>query len=489
MKIECVDALGVFIQTKKRIKIIIGGRASTKSTFVSDYVLTKIDEGEKWCCGREYQASIEDSVHSLLKDEIDRCGFTGFNVGASDINHTSGGRAFYRGLSRNITSLKGLNVHGLWIEEGESLSKATLKVLTASIRVSAKDVQAALLAGEEILTPEIWITMNRGSSNDPIAKKFLARAEKDLKRTGYYEDDMVMIVQINYNDNPWFEYSGLEAERLDDKENESPAYYEHKWGGAYSDTVDNAIIQPHWFDACIDAHIKLGFEPTGVEVVTHDPSDLGSDPKGLSYRHGVVFLDVQEDDKGDVNEGADRAIEFCEEKRPDAFIWDGGGMGVSLRRQFNDSLGPKNIQVQMFNGAETAMRPEEIYEDGLDNKEHKKTNKQTFTNQRAQFYWEVRDRCYRTYQAVVKGKYINPDELISFSSDIEAIDLLRAELCSIPKKYNSIGKIQIMTKPEMKALKIDSPNMADSVMMSFSYNPEKVKKVIPLMQSARKFGA
>lgn len=471
---------------------MVGGRGSTKSTFAADYVLACMERGQLWCCGREFQNSIDESVHRLMLEEIDRLGVEGFTSDNNHIYHNdSGGRNFYRGLNRNSLSIKSMltGVDGLWIEEGASLSKETLRILTASLRLSAKDSQR-VIAGEDVKMPEIWITMNRGASTDPISRRWLKRAEKALAKDGYYEDDNVLIVQINYTDIPrkWFDASGLETERADDEENMTDAEYNHIWGGAYSDTVENAIITPEWFDACVDAHIELGIDPRGVEVVSHDPSDLGSDPKGLAYRHGIVFKDVQEIDKGDVNEGADWAIDYSMEIKPDAFIWDGGGMGLTLRRTFNDSLGTKNINVQMFDGAAGVDRPEEIYEDGRDKKEFKKTNKQTFKNKRAQYYWDLRDRCFRTYRAVKYKEYHDPDTLISFSSDIEDLDLLRSEICRIPKKYNPIV-IQIMNKKEMADMEIESPNMADSVMMNLAYNPEKIQTSTARPVARRRFGA
>ena len=42
----------------------------------------------------------------------------------------------------------------------------------------------------------------------------------------------------------------------------------------------------------------------------------------------------------------------------------------------------------------------------------------------------------------------------------------RSEICRIPRKPNASGKIQIMSKVEMKTkVKILSPNLADSAMM------------------------
>jgi len=97
-------------------------------------------------------------------------------------------------------------------------------------------------------------------------------------------------------------------------------------------------------------------------------------------------------------------------------------------------------------------------------------------NQRAQGYWELRERMRKTYLAVEKGEYQNPDDLLSINSGIENINALRSELCRIPKKPNGAGKIQLMSKPDMKTLKIKSPNMADSVMMAMFYQPQPIKK-------------
>jgi phage terminase large subunit len=119
----------------------------------------------------------------------------------------------------------------------------------------------------------------------------------------------------------------------------------------------------------------------------------------------------------------------------------------------------------MFSGKGGVENPDDIYEDGKDR--IKKTNKQAFKNRRAQAYWLLRDRMYRTWRAVTKNEYIDPDELISFSSEIKDIHLLRAELCRVPQKKNNTGLLQIMSKDDMKALKIDSPNLGDSVMMLF----------------------
>ena len=127
----------------------------------------------------------------------------GFEDTKTSINHTSGGRTFYRGLARNITSLKSTlsGVDGLWIEEGEDISANTLRVLTASVRLNAKDSER-LIAGEDVKMPEIIITMNSGARTGAVAQMCFIRSDKDLTRYGLYVDDTIMIVQINLTDIP-----------------------------------------------------------------------------------------------------------------------------------------------------------------------------------------------------------------------------------------------------------------------------------------------
>lgn len=470
--IKCLDKFKPLIQKKKRVKIIVGGRASTKTTFVADYVAACMANGQLWCCGREFQNSIDESVHRTIMDEIERLGIPGFDCSKTDISHQSGGRNFYRGLARNILSLKGIlsGVDGLWVEEGEGLSDDTLRVMTASARATAADFDKAKKAGipiEEMKSPEIWITMNRGSRNDPIAKKYLARAESELERCQYYEDDEIIVVEANYNDMPrdWFIASGLEAERQADFKNMTRQQYDHKWLGKYLETVENAIIQPEWFDACVDAHKKLGFRPEGQEIITYDPADSG-DAKGLCHQHGSVVVGLWEQKAGDITTATRWACDKANDVKPDIFSWDSDGMGMGLKSEIDRNLGKKKIHIEAFSGGGGVDSPESIY-DPLESEVKKpKKNKEVFGNKRAQYYILLADRMLKTYRAVEHGEYTSPDELISFSSEIECLSQLRSELCRIPRKPVGSGKIYILSKPEMKKLGIDSPNLADTVMMA-----------------------
>ena len=462
------------VTTKKRFVIIYGGRGSMKSVGAVDICLSGVmDRGDKVFCLREFQSSIAESVHALIKEEIDRLNLENFAVLDTTIRYKYGGEFKYMGLARNPASIKSAaGFRRFLTEEAATLSDASITNLTPTARNKARSGLPGVVMDEkksDIDDVQMFFIANINSSEDPFTKRFINPFIDHLNRDGYYEDDLHLIIKMNYTDNPWFMDSGLEGERIFDLENKPRAVYDHIWLGAPLDTVENSIILAEWFDACVDAHIKLGFEPTGQERLAYDPADSG-DAKAVGYQHGSVVTGVSSTNDGDVNTATDWALGFAVKLKPDVFLYDEDGLGISLRRQILEGLKGKKVKIVPFSGGGAIQHPNEVY-DGIEGEgffdiERGRTNSAMFLNPRAQNYWRLRDKMFKTYLAVEKGKYFPPDELISFSSGIKELVGLRAELCRIPRKYNNgNGKIQILSKPEMKAKKIKSPNMADVVMM------------------------
>jgi phage terminase large subunit len=457
-----------FVKKKKRFKVAIGGRGSGKSMTFADLCLMDAQtRGIKTACFREYQNSIDDSVLALLSTEVQRLELEGFECQQSKIMFNGEDAFKFRGLARNPEGVK--SMHGFkrfWVEEAQTISFNSLKALTPTLREADS---------------EIWFSANPLSSADPFSQRFIKPFEKQLRRDGYYEDDLHLIVWINYNDNPLFP-DVLEQERKHDENTLSRALYNHIWLGHFYDEIENTIIPVEWFDAAIDVHVKLGFKGEGALIAAHDPSDEGKDSKGYALRHGSVVLDIEENEHGDSNDGCDWAINKAIAAGADWFAWDCDGLGISLKRQVNTALEGKRIDYFMFRGSEAPEDPDQVYIDSDDNDiKKRKTNKETFLNRRAQYYWKLRDRFYATYKAVVKGEYVAPDEMISLSSSIKCVDQLRAEVCRIPLKRNNNGKIQIMSKLEMskKPYQLPSPNLSDSLMMAmYAPKPKTTTKKI-----------
>jgi len=474
-EIYTAERLEPAVKTKKRFVIIYGGRGSMKSVGAVDICTAGVmDYGDKVYCLREFQSSIAESVHALIKEEIERLELADFDVLDNTIRYKFGGGFKYMGLARNPASIKSAaGFRRFLIEEAATLSKASITNLTPTARNKARSGLPGKPKESKkdlIKDVQMYFIANLNSSEDPFSQRFIMPFIEHLERDGFYEDDLHLIIKMNYTDNPWFMDSGLEGERLFDFENKPRAVYDHIWLGAFLDTVDNAIILAEWFDACVDAHVKLGFSAEGQEKMAFDPADTG-DAKALAYSHGSVVLGVTDTTAGLINDATDWAIGHATRLKPDVFIWDVGGSGGGLVRQVTDGLHGKKVKIVQFNGAESAQDPNDEYEpilgEGFADIEGRRTNAAMFANLRAQCYWRLRDRMFKTYLAVTKNvKVFNKDELISFSSSIGNLVSLRAEICRIPRKMNvPSGRIQILDKPTMKTLKIKSPNMADAVMM------------------------
>jgi phage terminase large subunit len=475
--LQLPEKLQKLLTTDKRFKLAIGGRGGGKSIGAGSIFLMKAQiEGAKTLCLRELQNSIDDSVHALLREQIDNLALTGFEVTDKAIRHNGEDMFKFKGLARNPDAVK--SMHGFkyaWGEEAQVFSERSIQLLTPTLRVSGS---------------EIWLTLNPGSSADPVSQRFLQPWYNELLTEGIYEDDQHLVVWVNYEDNPWFPEE-LEEERKWDFDNLPRSLYDHIWRGHYLDEVEGSIITPEWFDACIDAHIKLGWKAEGARFVSHDPSDSGPDAKGLAYRHGSVVLDATEYNINDVNAGMDWATNYARQIDADFFIWDCDGLGVSLRRQAGEAFAGTQIEFQEFKGSMAVDNPLQAYDRAATGGKPK-SNQDTFKNKRSQYWWTLRDKMYNTYLAVTQGKYCDPADQISLSSGIKKMDKLRTEVCRVPLHPNNNGLIQMMSKPDMKRLhKIESPNMGDSLMMSYAVKPtmndrQARKRVnIPTIKSRR----
>jgi phage terminase large subunit len=473
IRLKVPPKLEPLVLKPKRFKVAYGGRGSGKSMSVADIMLMGAHvQSLKIGCFREYQESIEDSVHSLLKSEIERLKVPGFDVQNTKIFHSNGGEFKFRGLSRNPSSVK--SMHGFsrfWTEEAQTTSSSSLDILVPTLREDDS---------------EFWFTMNPMSSADPMSQRFIEPYRDQLEDKGYYEDDLHLIVKINYTDNPWFP-AVLEADRLFDFENKPRAIYDHIWKGAYNDEVVGSIILPEWFDAAVDAHKRLGFEAIGRKVASHDPSDEGKDDKSYTLRHGSVILRAEPLSTGDSNAGMLWALGEAIADRADLFVWDCDGLGVALKSQVQTALEGKRMDWAMYKGSEGVDRPEEPYDGDLTggvvqtyDPTKTRTNKQTFKNKRAQYCWEARNRYYNTWLAVTQGKYINPEKLISISSEIKNLNKLKSETCRVPRKYNANGVFQVMSKQEMARMGIASPNLFDGSVMSLYLGEDQSSCTIKL---------
>jgi phage terminase large subunit len=474
----------IALRAKTRFVVIIGGRGSGKSNNQASIDLIRAkDCGSKVMELREFQQSMRQSVHALLCLEIDRLKLSGFTIQNDAILHESGGAFSFGGLSRNPESVKSTaGIDRYVVEEAQFLSEKSLNILTPTARNAAKPGLPKRFRTEEEQEEsaefesnvQLVFIGNPQSSSDPFSVRFINPYLQHLESDGVYIDDLHTIVLMNYDDNPWFSDSGLEEERQFALKSFSRAMYDHVWGGKFNDHVPDAIILAEHFDACIDAHVKLGWKAKGAVIVAHDPADSG-DAKAVCVRHGSVITQIMATLDGDVNSACDIATDTALSVQADKFVWDATGIGLSLRRQISDALSAKGIELEEFFSSGKVDNPNDIPDsaNGLNAKQL--TNDEFFANIRAQRYFLLAMRVWRTYRAVVHGEYTDPAEMISFSSECKDLTMLRTELCRIPRKRGTGNGYQIASKQEMKKLGMKSPNLADAVMMSETdFNPAPV---------------
>ena len=115
-----------FLFEPHRYKIIYGGRGGAKSWGIARALLIRMAERQtRVLCAREVQKSIRESVHQLLKDQIEALGLSGFfTVLDNEIRGQNGSLAIFAGLKHNVAQIKskeGIDI--VWVEEAQTVSK------------------------------------------------------------------------------------------------------------------------------------------------------------------------------------------------------------------------------------------------------------------------------------------------------------------------------------------------------------------------------
>lgn len=233
----------------------------------------------------------------------------------------------------------------------------------------------------------------------------------------------------------------------------------------YSASVEGVLIPSAWVQAAIDAHIKLGLEPTGAKKAALDVADEGKDKNALCGRFGIVvdYIEQWSGVGGDIFQTTVKAFGLCDEHGYDSFQYDADGLGSGVRGDANQINlarrveGKIEILVDPFRGSGAVYDPEgEMIEN--------RKNKDFFANQKAQAWYALRLRFRNTYRAVVEGKEYDPDGIISLSGDLADLRQLTVELSQPTFSLNTVGKILINKAPDGTK----SPNLADSVMIAFN---------------------
>lgn len=458
---ECFETL----LYPKRLKVRYGGRGAGKSEDVAEKAVAfAYQMGDRWLCGREYQNSIDDSVYSLISTKIRLMEEHGiipegfFDIQASEIFGRNGSCFKFVGLARNVQSLKSkYGYTKVWIEEAETVTEKTWTLLEPSIRADGS---------------EIWITFNPDDEAGATYQRFVKPYEAAIRANKFHVDETIDVRKVGWEDNPWF--PDVLRKQMEEMRERNYRKYLHVWQGECNADYEDSIIEPEWVDAAIDSHVKLNYKPRGEIVVSFDPADSGKDAKGLALRHGMFVKDVRQWKEGDLDDAIGRAFDCAFDNRADILVYDSVGVGAGVKVGLRDRVSGRALVVHGFGGGDSPVAG--IYKDD-------RLNKDVFRNKRAQYWWLLRDRFERTFMAVKKGEYFDPETMISLSSEIKDLPQLKAELVRQQRKRTSGSRlIQLVSKDEMRADGIPSPNMADALSMAFAVDDiPKAQDVAPII--------
>lgn len=248
-----------FLFEPSRYKVLYGGRGGAKSWGIARALLTLgASKPLRVLCAREIQKSIADSVHKLLKDQIDALGLSGFyEVQNAVIRGKNGTEFTFHGLKHNISNIKSVEGTDIcWVEEAQNVTKSSWETLVPTIRKPKS---------------EIWVSFNPILELDETYQRFVVRPP-----TG------ASVHKINYSDNPWFpdvlrqEMSDLRAKSEDD--------YLHVWGGECKQALDGAIYAEEMRRAAAENRIT---------AVPYDPIKPVSTFWDLGYSDSVSIWCAQ----------------------------------------------------------------------------------------------------------------------------------------------------------------------------------------------------
>lgn len=237
-----------FLFSPARYKVARGGRGSGKSWgFARALLIIGSQKTTRVLCAREVQKSIQQSVHQLLKDQIEALGLSGFyEVLATEIRGRNGTQFFFSGLSdqtaESLKSFEGVDV--CWVEEAQAVSKNSWNILIPTIRKPES---------------EIWLTYNPQLESDETHQRFTMNPPPECVN-----------VELNYSDNPYFPQV-LESERQHAKASMKPEEYDHIWEGKCKPAVEGAI----YFDQMANADARIRDIPHDGLLKTHAIWDLG----------------------------------------------------------------------------------------------------------------------------------------------------------------------------------------------------------------------
>lgn len=288
---------------KHRYKVAVSGRASGKSVAAADaqvYFMMKYPV--KILNVRQFQNSIADSSYQQIIDRIEDHGLeSAFEITRDRIKcKKTGAYAIFRGLDRNIRSIKSIaNIDICCAEEAETISDESWEVLIPTIMRNTG--------------AEMWVIFNPKLPSDPTAQRFLS--DNPLPGTVY--------MRANYDENPYLDKDMLED--INHMKTTDYKRYRHVYRGEFEDVGDTKIFPLELVREAIDRDVLHVDAP---KIAALDVARFGDDSSVLLVRQGNKVLSIKEWKHLDTVDLTNRvATEIMQDDLKVLVIDNGGGHG------------------------------------------------------------------------------------------------------------------------------------------------------------------
>ena len=240
--------------------------------------------------------------------------------------------------------------------------------------------------------------------------------------------------------------------------------FEQEVNRNYAAAMQGAIIPLDWIKAAIDAHIALGIAEGGGYGAALDVADDGQDRNALVVRRGIVLTAATEWSARDVAVTARHAVGECAELGPVDLQYDCIGVGAAVKAETNNLRAagalPRRVRLVPWSAAASPQDPDGHVVKG--DKESPR-NRDFFANLKAQGWWELRQRFYRTYRMREGLATYDHDTLISIDSRLPLLRQIEKELSQPTADRSAAMKWMVNKTPEGTR----SPNIADAAVMVF----------------------
>jgi Phage terminase large subunit len=252
-----------FLFKPSRYKVAHGGRGGAKSWgFARALLIQAASTPLRIMCAREFQNSIQESVHRLLAEQIHDLGLNDhYEVLQSVIRGKNGSEFVFAGLRTDPNKIKSAEgFDRCWVEEAEKVSAESWKILIPTIRKHGS---------------EIWVSLNPHLMTDATYQQFVVNPPPDA-----------VVVQVNWRDNPWFP-EVLDKERRHMQETD-PEAYRHVWEGHCLEVGDNQLIGMEEAYRAADRHYSVADYDFAPKVMGVDVARYGGDRSTIFKRQGLV---------------------------------------------------------------------------------------------------------------------------------------------------------------------------------------------------------